>query len=223
MSSPIILVHGAWHGAWCFEKLSNLLEEQGIATTAVNLPLQGTEGDIDMVRGVIAETPGAVVLGHSYGGLVITHASAGMDISHLVYLCAVMPDKGENVDEVVANAASATSLGQAMVIEADGSVAINPDLAVAAFYDDCDPVEAADSIRRLRPQVMEPFPVLSEEPAWRDISSTYVLCREDKALHPDLQRDFAIRAEKVVEMPGAHSPFLSRPSEVCDILMALVE
>ena len=53
-----------------------------------------------------------------------------------------------------------------MVIEADGSVAINPDLAVAAFYDDCDPVEAADSIRRLRPQVMEPFPVLSEEPAW---------------------------------------------------------
>ena len=136
MSSPIILVHGAWHGAWCFEKLSNLLEEQGITTTAVNLPLQGTEGDIDMVRGVIAETPGAVVLGHSYGGLVITHASAGMDISHLVYLCALMPDKGENVDELVANAASATSLGQAMVVEADGSVAINPDLAVAAFYDD---------------------------------------------------------------------------------------
>ncbi|HIE87373.1 MAG: alpha/beta hydrolase [bacterium] len=221
MTKPIVLVHGAWHGAWCFQKLSELLRNKGVDTTSVNLPLLGPEGDIETARQVINEKPGAVVLGHSYGGLVITHASLRADVSHLVYLSALMPDVDEDINEAVATA-PATALETAMVFEADGSVSINPDLAVDAFYDDCDRNEAADAVARLRPQVLEPFPILSDEPSWKEISSTYVVCKDDKALHPELQSTFARRAENVFELPGAHSPFLSRPGEVAEILLNLV-
>lgn len=222
MIKPVVLVHGAWHGAWCFRKLVNVLQAEDIEAIVVELPLAGTAGDVEVVRQCLEEHPGAVVMGHSYGGLVITHACLGLDVSHLVYLCALMPQEGENINETVASAPPATALEQAMVPGADGTISINPDLAGAAFYDDCDPEDIADAVLRLRAQVFEPFPVLENEATWEQVPSTYVICQNDKALHPALQRKFAERAGAITELPSAHSPFLSRPEEVRDILVPLV-
>ena len=220
MSKPIVLVHGAWHGAWCFEPVVESLSASGYEVIAVDLPLSGHDGDIEVARNLIASHPGAVVLGHSYGGLVVTHAACGLDVSHLVYLAALMPDRGEQVGELVAEHPSA-ALGQAIVVGQDGRVSIDPELGIEAFYDDCDPARARQATAQLRPQLITEFPILNQDPPWRNVSSTYVVCKDDKAQHPDLQTIFATRASEVVEWDGSHSPFLTRPDTVARLLADL--
>src|SRR5689334_12110464 len=105
--ATVVLVHGAFHGAWCWSKVVPLLEEAGIPVVAVDLPGHGDSpgppGDLyDAAAHVRAALDGIaglkVVCGHSYGGAVITEATADRaDVTQLVYLAALMPDVGETV------------------------------------------------------------------------------------------------------------------------------
>ena len=221
MTKPIVLVHGAWHGGWCFERVTGPLRKQGLDVHTVDLPLQGAAGDIATARAYIEQQPGAVVLGHSYGGFVITHAAIGLDVSHLVYLAALMPDEGEDLAARIAASPPAPALNEAMVTQDDGRIAIDPALATSAFYHDCDPADAQAAVAKLRPHLLDGFPAPESPPAWRSIPSTYVVCKDDRALHPELQRDFSKQASHVVEWEGAHSPFLSQPQRVIDLLTTL--
>lgn len=220
MSRPILLIHGAWHGAWAFEPVVGPLKARGFSVEAVDLPLAGVSGDIAAARDLIAEHPGAVVLGHSYGGLVITHAAIGEDVSHLVYLAAMMPDEGEEVRAGI-ESFPPTALQGAMAPQEDGRIAVDPELSIEAFYHDCDPDEAWRAAAELRPMRMDVFPVLEARPAWRSLPSTYVICSDDRALHPDLQRMYAGRASHSVEWDVAHSPFLAQPERVVSLLADL--
>ena len=78
-----MLVHGAWHGAWCFDRVMPLLEEAGVPAVAIDLPGHGNDpgpfsdlhGDAVRVLNRLDDIDGEVVLlGHSYGGAVITEA-----------------------------------------------------------------------------------------------------------------------------------------------------
>ena len=218
MKRSVVLVHGAWHGAWCFSRVISALRQREIDVQAVDLPLSGSPQDIATVRACIEQRPGAIVLGHSYGGLVISHATIGLDVTHLVYLAALMPDEGEDVGATVEAAPPATALNEAMVPEEQGRLSIDPVLGIQAFYDDCAPEDAKEAVSRLRPQLFDGFPVLERTPPWKSVPSTYVICRDDRALHPELQREFAARATYVQEWDGAHSPFLTRPHQVVELL-----
>jgi hypothetical protein len=55
-------------------------------------------------------------------------------------------------------------------------------------------------------------------PAWRGKPAIYVVCTEDRAIHPALQRHMAARCSNSVEWPTAHSPFLNRPDLVAALL-----
>jgi len=96
----VVLVHGAWHGAWCWDEVVSRLSGDGLDVVAVDLPSVASGGDLyddaRTVRQVLDDTPGEkVVVGHSYGGIVITEASAGAEgVRHLVYLTAFMLDEG---------------------------------------------------------------------------------------------------------------------------------
>jgi hypothetical protein len=57
--------------------------------------------------------------------------------------------------------------------------------------------------------------------AWHDIPSTYVVCTEDRAVAPGLQRALAGRCGRTIEWRSSHSPFLSRPELVADLLIEL--
>jgi pimeloyl-ACP methyl ester carboxylesterase len=100
-SATVVLIHGAWHGAWCWDRVVALLETANIPTVAVDLPGHGASteplGDLythtAYVHDLLDGIDGPIVLcGHSYGGAVISEAAAGVDtVHHLVYLCAIVP------------------------------------------------------------------------------------------------------------------------------------
>jgi pimeloyl-ACP methyl ester carboxylesterase len=222
---PVVLVHGAWHGAWCWERVVPLLEARGLAVETLTLPSidapaddqSGLSGDAAAVRAVLDKSGGAsVLLGHSYGGMVITAAAAGRtDVGRLVYLCAFMPETGQSLVEITG--------GPAPWIRetADGRALPDVSLAAETFYADCDSESQRWAIERLRPMPLAPFAEPAAEVAWRSLPSTYVVCAQDGALPPELQRDvFAPRASEAVELQASHSPFLSQPATLAEVIAA---
>ena len=170
-----------------------------------------------------------ILVGHSYGGAVITEAGAHPAVDHLVYLCALALDGHETCGTAAAEDAAVSAishdgrpdLSAAFVPAADGSVTLEPGLAAACLYNDCQPPTVAWALARLGPH---PLQVLQQTPravAWREKPSTYVVCAADMAIHPDLQRLLATRCTTTIEWDTGHSPFLSRPELVVSLLAEL--
>ncbi|AXG54086.1 hypothetical protein SLCG_2931 [Streptomyces lincolnensis] len=157
-----------------------------------------------------------LVLGHSYGGSVITGVRGA---GHLVYLAAFVPDAGE----------SATSLGgasprlqDAITPEPDGSTSLHPDLAVDTLYGDCPEPLAARAVGLLRAQAPGCGRGVPEHHSWKHTPSTYVVCAQDRAIDPGLQRRMASRCTDVREWQTGHSPFVGQPDLVVDLLRQLL-
>ena len=219
----VVLVHGAWHGAWCWDKVVALLGEQGVAVETFDLPMTSFEDDVAATKAALDAVEGdAVLCGHSYGGAVITNAGNHPKVAHLVYLTAFACDADESPSATATGEnLPATDLASAFVIADDGTATIAPDLVVDGFYHDCDEADAADAAARLRPIHLSCFTTPVGTPAWKTKPSTYVVCTEDRAIHPALQRYMAAHCSATVEVDTAHSPFLNRPDAVADLLAGL--
>src|SRR5262245_6808742 len=99
----VMLVHGAWHGAWCWDKVVDGLDARGVPVVAINMPLEGLAVDAAMAGEVLAGIDDDVVLcGHSYGGFVISRMTSpdiapAANVAELVFLCAMMTPEGTDV------------------------------------------------------------------------------------------------------------------------------
>jgi hypothetical protein len=102
----------------------------------------------------------------------------------------------------------------------DGDL-MQPDASRAdeVFYTHCDPVTREWAKSKLKPQSAAIMAEPVARPAWRDVPSTYVVCVNDGALPADIQRNvFAPRMGHVVELQADHSPFLSQPAALSEVL-----
>jgi pimeloyl-ACP methyl ester carboxylesterase len=228
---PIVLVHGAFHGAWCWERLRRVLDERALPSIAIDLPGHGAstlplgdlQADAHHVANLLGDIGGDVVLvGHSYGGGVITEAAGHADnVAHLVYVAAICPDVGESVARsVVVENLPRAELNDALIIN-EGVMTIDPARAQSAFYHDCDPADMAAAIERLGPQLAASLTQPVTVAPWRTVPSTYLLCRQDRAIPAALQSALAQRCDSTVELDASHSPFLSMPGAVADVLEPL--
>jgi hypothetical protein len=136
-------------------------------------------------------------------------------VRSLVYLCALMLDESLEIP----SAGGPGDLADAISV-VDGRLTVDARAAAGAFYHDCEPEVAAASVAQLRSMSVDAMASygLDQAPAWRAIPSTYVVCLEDRTIHPDAQRVMARRATHSVEWPTSHSPFLSSPQLVVDLL-----
>jgi pimeloyl-ACP methyl ester carboxylesterase len=104
----------------------------------------------------------------------------------------------------------------------DGAiVTVDPAAARGIFFADCNDADAEWAISQLGPQPASSFQQTIDAAAWRDVPSTYVVCAEDRAIAPWVQHAFAARATHSVVWPTSHSPFLSRPDLLVDLLADL--
>ena len=210
----IMLIHGAWHGSWCWDFVEKGLINEGVETHSINLPFTGVEDDIASVSNAIDEIDNQVILlGHSYGGIVISGAAeAKQNVDQLIYLSAILLKAGESMQLD----------GSKIQIDVDENLisSVKKNAAIQAFYADVDPNLAEASIELLRP-----FPIVAGSKgigeAWREKHSTYIICREDEAIPPELQYDMARKADRIIEWECGHSPFLSKPNLVIDFLLDL--
>jgi pimeloyl-ACP methyl ester carboxylesterase len=236
MTATVVLVHGAWHGAWCFDRVVPRLCEAGIPTVAVDLPGHGDDpgpftdlhGDASRVRAVLDGIDGEVVLlGHSYGGAVITEAGVHGTVRHLVYLCAFPLDAGEScAAAAVAETATLShegrpSLADGLMTHPEGTTTLTLEGAALCLYNDCDPDTVAWAVARLGPQPMANLGQAPTALAWRERASTYIVCSDDQAVHPGLQRVLARRCTNTSEWTTSHSPFASQPGLVSTLLVGL--
>jgi pimeloyl-ACP methyl ester carboxylesterase len=215
----VILVHGAWHGAWAWDEIVTRLDAEGIRSVAVDLPSKGLDtaalgdlrDDAETVRAAIAAAAApTLVVAHSYGGLPVSEG--GADAAHLIYLAAFMIEPGQSL------------LGLRGGVEPDWWITsedgrtLFPDDPEHVFYADCEPALAKRAAAALVPHRKDVFSQELRSAAWQGVPSTYVVCRRDNAIPPALQELMAARAGTVSRIDSSHSPFLSRPDEVTAII-----
>jgi pimeloyl-ACP methyl ester carboxylesterase len=223
----LLLVHGSWHGPWCWERLIPELDSLGLTSATVALPSCGSDpaalgtvfDDAAVVEAAITGIAGdVVVVGHSYGGVVITEARFDAQVRHLVYLGAFMPDATQSLFDL----APAGWIPPYMLEHADGSTTVDPAMAIDSLYADCDPSTARWAAARLRRHKSINNVTPTTRASWRDKPSTYVVLTDDRAWPPAEQRELATQATEQREMQTSHSPFLSRPVELAALLRDIV-
>ncbi len=236
--STFILVHGAWHGAWCWYKLLPLLERAGHKAIAVDLPGLGRDRTplrdvslqsyVDRVCAAIDQPPGRVILvGHSRGGIVISQTAEQRParIEKLVYLAAFLLPGGQAVLPGALNDTRSLMLQNLVVDEKQGYMTVKEAAYRAALYGDCSEEDVALATSLLTPEPIAPCltPLdLSERNCGR-VPRVYIETLCDEALTLSAQRKMvaAMPCDEVISMNTSHSPFFSAPQELAEHLLAL--
>lgn len=232
---PIILVHGAWGGAWVWRRVLAPLRQAGHEVHAVTLTGDGDRSHLrhpeinlsshisDVVAAVRAEELQDVVLvGHSYGGMVVTGAADRLLQDHphavraIVYVDAMVPLSGErwcdsHAPEVVAQRSASA--------QANGGAFLPPSPDVFGLNEE-------DSRWLHRRHVPHPFgpylePIHYDQARWRDLRKVFIDCTQ-----PAFPTIAAMRARvrtmdhfEVHELATGHFPMISQPSELVELLL----
>jgi pimeloyl-ACP methyl ester carboxylesterase len=236
--TQFLLVHGAFHGAWCWRKTVVELEKRGHSAKAIDLPGQGDDRTplkdvtldtmVDKIIAEMADLPGKVVLvGHSLGGIPISATGEKVPdrIKTLVYLSAFLPQNGEALLEIEGRNPKPV-VPVSMTFDNDRiSGTIMTDKVGEIFYHDCSDADIADAKAKLRPQALAALMTKVQLTPQRfgRIPRVYVECTEDRALSIDMQRDMIKKSPpvNVRSLPSSHSPFLSMPDKLADALADL--
>ena len=226
--TTFVLVHGAWHGAWCWDQIVPLLEAEGHTVLTPDLPGHGDDGAPVSEMTLESAPEPAVLVGHSMGGVVVTQAAeyARARIRRLVYLTAFLPADGQSLVGLAGSFEGADNVQPNLVVdEQAGTCVVAEGAAEWLFYGECTPEAAAHAQSMLRPEALAAFPTpvqLSEAGAG-SIPRAYIECLRDQAITHPLQRHMRERlpCDPVFSIDTDHSPFLSRPRELADHLLSL--
>jgi pimeloyl-ACP methyl ester carboxylesterase len=233
--TTFVLVHGAWHGGWCWHKIVARLEARGHKVFAPDMPGHGIDRTpieqvtLDSIAAKIAGVVSAqdepvVLVGHSYGGTVITQAAelCARRIRALVYLTAFLIPNGQTT--LAAAADDPQSLvGPNIQFSPDGKTGtFNPAALRETFYGDCSEEDVALARLALVPEGIAGFaaPVRVTAQNWGRIARTYIECVRDRAIGIDRQRAMAkaLPCQTVLSLDTDHSPFFSAPDALSDML-----
>lgn len=241
MPTEFVLVHGAMHGAWCWDDVAARLVAKGHRVVAPDLPGHGRRAA--EVRAAGAEAYGravadamaqagvrrGVLVGHSMGGLVIAKTAERVPerIAHLVFLAAVVPPHGSSIAETGMTEPARAALRAHVVGRGDGTFHHSAETAWSRWMGDLprtDP-RVARAIALLTPQAARPFFERVDLRRFDTlvIPRTYIRCLRDAAVVSARAAAVAARLGVApVDLDAAHNPMLSRPDALVRLLTRVV-
>jgi pimeloyl-ACP methyl ester carboxylesterase len=234
---PIILIHGGWHGAWCWHRVVPLLESAGARVITPDLPAMGADATpatavtleswCDTVADTAERHPGSVLVGHSLAGAVISRVAERMPagIRQLVYLAAYLLPAGGTVAQA-ARADAQSLLAPNMVPARRGvSCTLREHILRDAFYGECGDEDFEFARRHLSPQPLKPLvtPLQVSESRFGAVPRAYIETTRDRAITLGAQRRMQaeLPCSPVFTLDSDHSPFLSQPAGLARILISI--
>jgi pimeloyl-ACP methyl ester carboxylesterase len=213
----IVFAHGLWADGSCFSKVIPTLQAQGHEVICSQHGLDSLKSDVQCVTRCFGRVSGPVVLvGHSYGGTLITHAGMDDRVAALVYIAALAPDEAETSQSQQQKFPVTDVFSHIEV--ADGRIWLRRD-GVAAFAGDLPEAEQKVVWATQAVPVPDLFTQKVDGVAWRSKPSWYILAKNDRTVHPDLQRFVAKRmSATTAETDSSHVPMLSNPGLVLDVI-----
>jgi pimeloyl-ACP methyl ester carboxylesterase len=233
--STYLLIHGAWHGGWCWRKVVPLLEAKGHRALAPDLPGHGNDGTPAasvtlksyahrICEIASAQTEPVILAGHSMGGIAITQATENCSekIGALVYLGAFLPRNGDRLMTWASQDRESMVNSSTMDAQADGTIRFKLEHSREAFYGNCTDEDVEFAQSRLVAQSGAPFetPVQTTAERWGRIPRYYIECVRDRALTLSTQQEMQKHSpcRQTFSIDTDHSPFLSTPEQLADTL-----
>jgi pimeloyl-ACP methyl ester carboxylesterase len=244
MMAGFVLIHGSWHGGWCFDPLTEVLRAREHAVLAPTLPGMGGTAEqlgavtldrwadfaVEQCRILRERSGGPVVLaGHSRGGLVVSRAAErdpqAMDA--LAYVCAMMLPNGMSRADFKALEGANPPFDAIISLVAGGTgTVVDPHRAGAVFAQLSPPDMVAAAMARLMTEPHGPRGTrlaLSAQ-RWGSLPRTYIECTEDRTIPITSQRRMQALCPgaSVVTLGADHSPYLSMPEALASALEAAI-
>ena len=213
----IVFAHGLWADGSCFQKLIPTLQAEGHEVICSQHGLDSLKSDVNCVTRCFGRVSGPIVLvGHSYGGTLITHAGTDDRVAALVYIAALAPDETETSQSLQQQFPVTDVFSHIEV--ADGRIWLRSD-GVADFAGDLPEAEQKVVWATQAAPVPDLFTQKIDGVAWRSKPSWYIVAKNDRTLHPDLERFVAKRmGATTVEGASSHVPMLSNPDLVLGVI-----
>ena len=217
--ASIVFCHGLWADGSCFSKVIPALQAEGHQVIAAQYGLNTTADDVATVRNTLGRvTSPAILVGHSYGGSVITGAGTDDRVAGLVYIAALAPDADETSQTQQSNFPKTDVFSYVEV--ADGRIWMLPE-GVECFAGDLPEQEKKLVWATHFAPAADLFNAKVGGTAWRSKPSWYIVAKNDRTVHPDLERFFAKRmGATTYELDSSHVPMLSQPERVLDVIRA---
>jgi pimeloyl-ACP methyl ester carboxylesterase len=216
----IVFCHGIWADGSCFNKVIPAFQADGHEVMAVQYGLNTQADDVAMIKRTLGRvsTP-AILVGHSYGGATITAAGVDDQVIGLVYIAAVAPDAGETVQSQLDK--YPTEIFKHVEV-ADGRAWMKP-TGVQHFAGDLPEAEQKVVWATHYAPAADLFQQKHDGVAWKSKPSWFIVAKEDRTVHPDLERFLAKRMKATtVEVGTSHVPMLSQPDLVIDVIRKAV-
>jgi pimeloyl-ACP methyl ester carboxylesterase len=229
-----VLVHGAWHGSWCWRRVAEALRDAGHVVVTPTLTGLGERTHLfqpgltiehfatDVANVIEAEELEQVTLvGHSFAGgpISVVADRKPESLKHLIYLDAVVLENGQSAFSKLPAAVVAQRIKLAQ--ETSGGQTIPPP-PPAAF----GVTEAHDEAwlrRRLTPQPLSSYqePIRLSHPLGNGIRKTYIACT-DPAYEPMVPTHEWVRRQngwQYLEFASGHDAMVLRPEALTEILV----
>lgn len=234
--SSFVLVHGSWHGGWCWHKIVARLERAGHRALAPDLPGHGRDRQplagitlddyVRCITDILDREPEPVILvGHSRGGIVISQAAEARPdkVRALVYLAAFLVPDGGTALELALTDSDSLVLPNLQLDRDAGWDMLAEQAYREALYADCsdDDIVLARLLLTPEPSAPAATPLRLSDDNYGQVPRTYIELTRDRAVSVTLQRRMvkAMPCRKVWGLDTSHSAYFSAPDDLTNYLL----
>ena len=233
----IVLLHGAWHGAWCWNKVTPILQSArnkvitpDIPWYSNSKPSKNISSDYyinSICKVIISEDAPVILIGHSMGGMVISQIAESIPshIQTLIYVTGFLLRDGQCINDTEPIMTGSLVTPNLKLTENKKNIYIPDSIIRDAFYNDCDTADFNFAKQRIQPQSVFSFisPINISNENFGTVPRIYIECLQDRAIPIFAQRKMqqGMECQKVFSLISGHAPFFSIPDKLAEIMLSI--